>query len=296
MMPRIIVTGAAGLIGQYLIKNAGRWAPGWEVYGPGRAELDLTDHAAVERTWRRFKPWAVIHCAALSRTNDCEQDPQRARRINVDATAHLAALSQDIPFLFLSSGEVFDGRRGWYREGDEPNPLNVYGHTKLEAEQRVMHNPRHSVVRIVLTAGTSGTLQRGNQSFVGEMCRVARSGKRMTLYGDEFRCPLPAGAIARAIWELLARDVPGLYHLGGRERLSRWEIGQALLSWYPELQGRLIEGSSGAHMGAPRPADLSLNCDKIQSLLSFPLPGFCRWLGDRGQGPGDVWDYEPYSM
>ncbi len=156
----------------------------------------------------------------------------------------------------------------------------------------MLHNPRHSVVRIVLTAGTS---QHGNRSFVEDMCRVAKSGRSVTLYGDEFRCPLPAGAIARAIWELLLRNASGLYHLGGQERVSRWEIGQALLPWYPELQGRLIEGSARTHVGAPRPADLSLTCEKLQSLLSFPLPGFRRWLEDRKHRGGDVWDYEPRS-
>jgi len=293
MKPSVMVTGATGLIGYYLVKNAARWVPGWSVRGIGRTDLDLTDSTAVENVYQQINPRAVIHCAALSRTKDCEQDPQRARRINVDVTAHLAHLAENIPFLFVSSGEVFDGQRGWYQEEDEPNPINVYGHTKLEAEQRVVHNPRHSVVRIVLTAGAS---QQGNRSFVEEMCRVARNGQRMTLYGDEFRCPLPAGAIARAIWELLARDVPGLYHLGGRERLSRWEIGQAVLPWYSELRDCLIEGSSRTHVGAPRPADLSLNCDKIQSLLSFPLPGFRQWLRDRNQQNADIWDYEPCLM
>lgn len=114
----------------------------------------------------------------------------------------------------------------------------------------------------------------------------------MRLYGDEFRCPLPAGVIVRAVWELVNREATGLYHLGGRDRLSRWEIGQALLACYPELQGHLFEGSSTSHTGAPRPRDLSLNCDKLQALLSFPIPGFREWLRDRMQQEGDLWDYE----
>ena len=289
MKPCAIVTGAAGLIGQYLVKNAARWAPAWDVHGLHRAALDLTDYAAVERMWQRLKPSVVIHCAALSRTKDCEQDPQRARLINVDATTHLARLSGDIPFIFLSSGEVFDGKAGWYNETDTPNPINFYGKTKLEAEQQVLHNPHHTVVRIVLTAGTS---QNGDRSFVEDMCRAAKSGRSMTLYADEYRCPLPAGTIARAVWELVDRYVPGLYHLGGRDRVSRWEIGQALLSWYPELQGHLVEGSARGHSGAPRPADLSLNCEKMQALLSFPIPGFRGWLKDRMHRGGDLWDYE----
>ncbi|MDH5724723.1 MAG: SDR family oxidoreductase, partial [Nitrospira sp.] len=186
MTPRVIITGAAGLIGQYFVKTAARWASGWEVHGLTRADLDLTDFSSVERTWARLKPNAVIHCAALSRTKDCEQQPQLARRINVAATAHLARLSKDIPFIFLSSGEVFDGRRGWYREEDEAIPINFYGKTKREAEQLVLQNPRHTVVRIVLTAGTS---QNGDRSFVEDMCRTARSGHPLTLFSDELRCP-----------------------------------------------------------------------------------------------------------
>ena len=206
----------------------------------------------------------------------------------MDVTAHLAQLSQNIPFIFLSSGEVFDGKIGWYSETDEPNPINVYGQTKLEAEQMVLQNPRHTVIRIVLTSGAS---QNGDRSFVEDMCRAAKAGKDVTLYADEFRCPVPASVIARACWELADRRQPGLYHLGGSERLSRWEIGEALLPWYPELKGRLVKGSARNHIGSPRPADLSLRCDKIQRLLSFRIPGFSEWLTGRSSRGSDLWDY-----
>jgi dTDP-4-dehydrorhamnose reductase len=288
MVPRAIITGAAGLIGQYLVKTAPRWAPDRDMQGLTRADLDLTDRANVERTWQSIKPNAVIHCAALSRTKDCEQDPEQARRINVEVTAHLAQLSRDIPFIFLSSGEVFDGRTGWYGETDEPNPINVYGQTKLEAERAVLQNPRHTVVRIVLTAGISET---GDRSFVEDMCRTAKAGKDVTLYADEFRCPLPAGVIARVIWELVDCEQPGLYHLGGSDRLSRWEIGETLLPWCPELKGHLMKGSAWNHVGSPRPADLSLRFDKIQSILSFRIPGFRGWLAGRSRRGADLWDY-----
>ena len=288
MAPLVLITGAAGLIGHYLLKTAPLWAPQWEVRGITRQDVDLTDAACLTGIVRSLKPLAIIHCAALSRTKACEQDPESARRINVEVTAHLAQLSQYIPFIFLSSGEVFDGKTGWYGETDEPNPINVYGQTKLEAEQAVLQNPRHTVVRIVLTAGTSET---GDRSFVEDMCRTAKAGKDVTLYADEFRCPLPAGVIARVIWELVDRKQSGLYHLGGSERLSRWEIGQVLLPWYPELEGRLVQGSAHNHTGAPRPTNLSLRCDKIQSLLSFRVPGFREWLAGRSRRGADLWDY-----
>ena len=288
MAPRAIITGAAGLIGQYLVKTASRWAPGWDVQGLSRAELDLTETVNVAARIPALKPDLLIHCAALSRTRDCEQDSEHARRINVEVTAHLAQLAQGIPFIFLSSGEVFDGKTGWYNETDEPTPINIYGKTKLEAERVVLQNSRHTVVRIVLTAGTS---QNGDRSFVEDMCRAATAGKDVTLYADEFRCPLPAGVIARAVWELVDRKQPGLYHLGGSERLSRWEIGETVLPWYPELTDRLVNGSARNHVGSRRPADLSLRCDKIQSLLSFRIPGFREWLAGRSCRGEDLWDY-----
>ena len=257
-----------------------------------RAQLDLTDQSAVSLAFQRYDPQLVIHCAALSRTKDCEQDPDKAKRLNVDATYSLSQLARNTRFVFLSSGEVFDGSAGWYDEEAKPNPINVYGRTKLEAEHLVLENPAHSVVRIVLTAGTS---HRGDRSFVEEMSRTAKAGKDVTLYADEFRCPLPAGVIARAVWELVKRDTPGLYHLGGRERLSRWEIAELLLPWYPELRGRLVKGSSHTHTGAPRPRDLSLNCDKIQKLLSFSIPGLQTWLLGRTHRGEDLWDFESHD-
>ena len=292
MKPVALITGATGLIGSYLLHSAGRWAPGWKAEGVTRAGLDLTDPSAVSSALHRYQPQLIIHCAAMSRTKDCERDPQAAARINVDATRTLAEKAAKIPFLFLSSGEVFDGSAAWYDESAEPNPINVYGRTKLEAERIVLQNPGHSVVRIVLTAGTSTS---GDRSFVEDMSRAAKAGHDVTLYADEFRCPLPAGVIARALWALADHAKPGLYHLGGSERLSRWEIGHLLSPWYPELQGRLVKGSAHSHTGAPRPIDLTLVCDKIQRLLSFPVPGLRSWLAARTSRGRDLWDYDAHG-
>ncbi|NJN45004.1 MAG: sugar nucleotide-binding protein, partial [Anaerolineae bacterium] len=134
-----------------------------------------------------------------------------ARRNNVEVTAALAGLARRPSVIFVSSGEVFDGSRAGTCETDEASPINVYGRTKLEAERVVLANANHTVVRIVLTAGTSVS---GDRSFVEDMCRVAGTGGSLTLFSDEYRCPLPAGVIARALWELLDHQQTGLYHLG----------------------------------------------------------------------------------
>jgi dTDP-4-dehydrorhamnose reductase len=288
MKPIVLVTGTAGLIGGYLVRTAARWAPHVHVHGMTRQDADLTDERQVKVLWDRLQPQAVVHCAALSRAGQCEADPDLAYEINVRATRRLVELAHDRPFIFLSSDQVFDGTKGCYVEGDEVHPVNVYGQTKAEAEREVLRNPFHTVIRVALTAGCS---DNGDRSFVEDMRTACRQGQRLTLFTDEFRCPLPAGVVARAIWELLKLECPGLYHLSGSERMSRWDIGLALAGWYPDLSPCLQPGSLRDYAGPPRPADLSMNCRKIQQLLSFPLPGFRDWLLGRPHPGADLWDY-----
>jgi dTDP-4-dehydrorhamnose reductase len=288
MKPVAWITGAGGLVGSYLVRTASRWAPAWDARGLTRQDVDLTDEAAVRRLWQEHQPAAVIHCAAISRPAVCEQDPELATKINVGATALLASLASEVPLLFFSSDQVFDGRQGRYVETDRINPINRYGETKAAAEELVLSNPRHTVIRLALTAGTSLTNDR---SFVEDMRRSARQGQRLTLFTDEFRSPVPAGVVARAVWELIAQKQSGLYHLGGAERLSRMEIGEVLAMKYSELASRLQPGSVAAYHGPPRPPDLSMCCEKIQRLFSFPIPGFRSWLMNHATADTDMWDY-----
>ncbi|NOS77981.1 MAG: SDR family oxidoreductase [Nitrospira sp.] len=288
MKPVAWITGAGGLVGSYLVRTASRWAPAWDVRGLTRQDVDLTDEAAVRRLWQEHQPAAVIHCAAISRPAVCEQNPELARQVNVEATTHLALLASEVPLLFFSSDQVFDGRQGRYVETDRINPINRYGETKAVAEEFVLSNPRHTVIRLALTAGTSAT---GDRSFVEDMRRSVAANLGLILFTDEFRSPVPAGVVARAVWELIAQKHSGLYHLGGTERLSRMEIGEALATWYPELASRLQPGLVAAYPGPPRPPDLSMRCEKLQRLLPFPIPGFRSWLMNRTTVGIDVWDY-----
>jgi dTDP-4-dehydrorhamnose reductase len=106
------------------------------------------------------------------------------------------------------------------------------------------------------------------------MARAWRAGESVKLFIDEFRCPLPASVTARAVWELARARCAGLYHLAGSERLSRAEIGRVVAARHPELEARIEDCSRRECSGPPRPADVSLNCGRVQALLSFPLPAF----------------------
>ena len=274
-MRTVWVTGAGGLIGNYLVRSAPLFAPDARVVALTRDCLDLTDASAVRATFRLQAPQLVIHCAALSRSPECQANPALAHTLNVEVTALLAELAANIPLVFLSSDLVFDGRTGNYDETAPVNPLSVYAETKTAAEQIILANPKHTVVRMSLNGGTSPA---GDRGFNEQMRRAWQAGQTLKLFTDEFRSPIPAEATARAIWELAAQNQPGLYHVAGSERLSRWHIGQLLAARWPQLNPRIEPGSLKEYKGAPRASDTSLNCAKAQRLLAFRLPGLAEWL------------------
>ena len=269
------ITGAGGLIGNYLVQTAPRFAPRWRVRPLTRDQLDLLDFAAVRREFQKNRPQLVIHCAAISTLAGAEADPKLARQLNVQVTKLLAELAAEIPFVFFSSDLVFDGRKGDYVEDDAPNPLHLYGETKVAAEQIVLKNPKHTVVHTSLNGGVSRTHDRG---FNERMKREWRDGRMMKLFTDEFRSPIPAVETARAVWELSQKNCAGIYHVAGAEKLSRWQIGQLLVKRWPERRTKIEPGSVKDFPGLARALDTSLDISKAQTVLSAPLPGLSEWL------------------
>jgi len=300
-MKTVWITGANGLIGNYLVQTAptgiagiqlagfeakrrqDAGGPGWAVRALTRGDFDLLDFAAVEREFAKDQPQLVIHCAAMTVVSEAQKNPELARRVNVGMTKFLAELAADIPFLFFSTDLVFDGRKGNYTETEATNPLHVYGETKLAAEELVLKNPRHLVVRTSLNAGVSPT---GNRAFNEQLRRsLQAAGQGMTLFTDEFRCPIPAVETARAAWELVGKGCTGLYHVAGAEKLSRREIGRLLIGRWPEITTEIRSGSAKDFPGPPRALDTSLEVSKAQKALGRRLPRFSEWLaGHPGAG------------
>ena len=269
------ITGAGGLIGNYLAQTARDMAPASSVIGLTRQDLDLLDFAELRRRFLRDKPQLVIHCAAMSKSPACQADPRFAHRTNVAVTEQLAKLAADAVFVFFSTDLIFDGLNGNYAETDGPNPLSVYAETKAAAEQIVSRHPRHLIIRTSLNGGTSPT---GNRGFNEELVRAWREGRAVTLFEDEFRSPIAAVETARAVWELIERGATGIYHVAGAERLSRLQIGQLLAKRWDMLNPKVLASSLKTYAGPPRLPDTSLDCSKAQKLLSFALPGFREWL------------------
>jgi len=264
MSRTVCITGAGGLIGSYLVKAA-----------PGDWTVQAVNQTGFGAFFQKSPPDLLVHCAAISKSAACEKQPDLARKVNVELTEMLCEFARDVPLFFFSTDLVFDGTKGNYSESEVVNPLTVYGRTKAEAERIVLSNPRHTVIRLSLNAGISPT---GDRAFNEEIHNAWRRGETLNLFTDEFRNPIPAVVTARAVWELAQRAATGLFHLGGAEKLSRREIGQLLARRWKDVQPRMNPASVRDYKGPTRSPDASMDCAKVQKLLSFPLPRFTEWL------------------
>lgn len=298
-MIRVLVTGASGQLGGYLLRELRRQdatAVAWsgtrtgELFGYELQPVDLANVDAVAAAFHVARPEAVIHAGALARVDVCHREPERARRVNVQATAQLAELAArtGIRFVFVSTDLVFDGTRGHYRETDLPAPLSTYGRTKADAEQAALASDRGLVARLSLLFGPSLV---GRAGFFDEQMAALRERRPITLFEDEWRTPLSLAVAARSLLALAAGDVTGILHVGGPERLSRLEMGYRLAA-YLGADASVIRAARRQDVPAPepRPCDVSLDSGRWQGLfpahMSPEWPNAVRELLPTGNGVG----------
>ncbi len=279
-MFRVLITGASGFLGRYLIRDA-----------PSHTELLLqyrtnqpqsfgqtvtflpVDFLTTDwQWWNEVRPQVVIHTAALASLDECQRHPRLARQINVDSTRQLVERAEQAGarFLFISTDIVFDGEKGNYREEDPPNPLNVYGRTKAEAERWVLEN--HSNALVIRPALFYGKSLNGRGSFTEIMFEKLQQGEEVKLFTDEYRTPVLVNDLSRAVWELAFHEYRGILHLGGSQRLSRYEMGRLLCEMYRFSPDLLIPTlSRETRFVAPRPLDVSLDISRARRLIRTEL-------------------------
>lgn len=297
-MSRLVVTGASGQLGAYLLAHLSRLAEQVVAFsgsdpGPGSVipflPVDLGDPLALERAFVVARPTLVIHAAALARVADCQHDPVRAQRINCDATAHLARLCADTGarLVFVSTDLVFAGDRAPYREDDPPCPLSVYGRSKARAEQAVLAHPGHVVARLSLLYGPSRARE---PSFFDQQVAALRLGRPVTLFEDEWRTPLDLDTAAAALIRLAQGNLGGIVHLGGPERMSRLDMGRRLARFLA-LDPGVIRPARRDDVPAaePRPCDTSLDSSRWRATFAdLPWPGYEEALGRLLLSPGET--------
>ena len=208
---KILITGAAGQLGQALLGAAGR--QGWEALATDLPELDITAPREIREQLRRHRPEAVINAAAATRVDDLEADRDLAFRVNSLGPRNLAVACRqlDLKLIHLSSDYVFDGaKRDPYVEWDATGPLSVYGWSKLLGERLVREQcPNHFIVRTAWLYGLPGP------NFVNAILARGRSlapGQDFKVVHDQRGTPTSALALAHQLLALAATTAFGTYH------------------------------------------------------------------------------------
>jgi dTDP-4-dehydrorhamnose reductase len=272
---RLLITGASGMLGAYLMRELRDRADilalagprGGERFGVALRSIDLTDASAVADIFHSWRPDIVLHTAAMARVADCWSEPDKAWNVNAKATANLAELAAEAGarLVFVSTDLVFDGEHAPYRETDPPCPVSVYGHSKRAAEESVLSIAGSAVVRVSLLCGPS---LNGRPSFFEEQTAALRSGRPVTLFRDEWRTPLDLVTASNALIAVASSDYTGLIHIGGPERLSRAEMGVRLARFLGvDAIPILAVDRASVPAPEPRPRDVSLDSTQWRSLF-----------------------------
>jgi dTDP-4-dehydrorhamnose reductase len=292
MTRRLLVTGAGGHLGTYLLRRAvqqGIEVLAWtgsqseERFGIRLRPIDLAETDRVVHAFREARPAAVLHAAAVSSIAACHQDPNRARRINIEGTRLLAELAHEANarLLLVSTDLVFDGQRAPYDEHADPCPLSLYGQTKRAAEQAILAFAEQVVARVSLLFGPA---LASRSSFFDHLLSALRNRRPLPLFVDEWRTPLALSTAAQALIELLGSEVNGLVHIGGPERMSRHDMGQRLAA-HLGVDASVLQAAERNQVAAPepRPCDVSLDSAHWRRLFPHhPWPAYEAALTEMG--------------
>jgi dTDP-4-dehydrorhamnose reductase len=259
LYPRILITGANGLLGQELVA-AFSPHPEFDVLATGKEEqprfsggscgytaLDLNATSDMKQLFSDFTPDVVVNCAAMTSVDQCEDEREACWRVNVDAVEQLTrcCLTYGVKLVHLSTDFVFDGKNGPYAESHRPDPVNFYGKSKLASENAVIKSGlgHWAIVRTVLVYGAGENLTRTN--FALWVIDKLSRGETIRVVDDQWRTPTYAPDLAQGILRLIRFAKTGLYHLSGREFLSVYDFALKIAATY-DLDPSLIQRTNGA--------------------------------------------------
>jgi dTDP-4-dehydrorhamnose reductase len=288
IMKKILVTGASGFLGYHLLpmlcKNysvdAIYYRQKFELPHVNWHKLNLLEEKELKQAIETIRPDAIIHAAAISNPNVCEEHVTLSHYINVYATVSIAQYckSINIPLIFISTDLVFNGTMGDYSENDFCFPVSKYGTQKLEAEEFINENEQNSLIcRLPLLFGIGPEY---SINFLGDWLKKLADKEEIIAFSDEFRSTISVNWAARGIVSALAYMLDKssvhkekIFHLGGPECISRYNFARLIADVFgfddknivPKLRSELP-------MPAPRPENVSLNSSLASDVLQFCPP------------------------
>jgi dTDP-4-dehydrorhamnose reductase len=251
---KILITGSTGMLGSALCDGLSEQ---YEVIPFRHKDCDITQKNQLITKVSEVRPQVIIHTAAFTDVDGCELNPQKAYDVNAKGTETVAITSHKVGALLIhiSTDYVFDGKkREPYLETDTPNPINIYGKTKLEGERFVQ-----SILRRYLIIRSSWLFGEGRKNFVNNIIERTKKERTLSIVNDKFGCPTYTSDLAKAIKTLLQLtqdkgDITGIYHITNSGSCSWYEYAQKILECAAIKDVRLLPITlNELNLKAPRP-------------------------------------------
>lgn len=270
---KMLVTGASGLLGNRIAELAKRYYTIVPLHNTkplqsNSLKTDITNAIEVSTLFNRLKPTVVIHTASETNVDKCETEKAHAWKTNVEGTRNIAEACQKVnaKLVCISTDYVFDGEKGLYSEEDKPNPVNYYGLTKLEGEKQVSdYCENYATLRTSVLYGW----HPWKHNFATWVISKLKQQQEITVVEDHYNTPTLADNLAEMAVEIAEKDLRGLYHTSGRERISRYEFAKQIAKTF-NMGANLIKPVKMSQLTtwtAKRPKDSSLDTRKIQKQL-----------------------------
>ncbi|NQS99703.1 MAG: dTDP-4-dehydrorhamnose reductase [Candidatus Omnitrophica bacterium] len=276
---KILITGISGMLGRALWKTLQgsneivgldiRDTPlKFEKYitKPSLEKLNITNQEEISKIIDRRKPNIVIHTAAYTDVDGCEREPEKANKVNALGTENVARACKagNCLLIYISTDFVFDGeKKSAYLESDPPEPINVYGESKLAGEKLVQSLlKRHIIIR------SSWLFGKGGKNFVDTILEKAKTANELKVVDDQFGSPTYAGDLAQAIADLIAMpdETEGIYHITNSGSCSWHQFARAIKE-LAGLDAKVVAVSSAEYRSpAQRPAMSTLDNRRYQEL------------------------------
>jgi dTDP-4-dehydrorhamnose reductase len=267
---KFLITGAGGQLARAFISSLE--AQGLEYLAPRKDQLDITDAGQVMAVVGRYRPDVLINCAAYNQVDIAQEHPGAAFSVNSDAVGNLAAACKhlNIFLVHFSSDYIFDGEKGeLYTEEDAPNPLSVYGKSKLKGEEAVREG-----LNDFLIFRLSWVFGEGQNNFLYKLTQWARDKKSIQVVDDEISVPTFTEDVVKVVLLALERGLKGTYHLTNSGQCSRHEWAK----YYFEKKGAAIEvcpvSSDRFPVKARRPRNSPMSSKKICDELNISIPSW----------------------
>lgn len=283
MKKTILITGANGLLGQKLVELLVQQST-VDLIATAKGEnrlpnsagyryvsLDITNSGEVNTVFDTYQPDVVIHTAAMTNVDTCETDHIGCELLNVTAVAYLieACQKHDTFLCHLSTDFIFDGTDGPYTEEAIPNPISVYGASKLRAEKLLEASSiRWAIARTVLVFGIVSDMSRTN--IILWVKKSLEEGKQINVVTDQFRTPTLAEDLAMGCWLIAHKEAQGIFNISGSDFLTPYEMAIKTANFYG-LPVELIKQADSSTFSQPakRPPRTGFILDKARRDLGY---------------------------